>query len=147
MKVILLKDIRGLGKIHEIKDVSDGYARNMLFPRKLAEVATEEKVRSIEAQKKAHEVELARIEEELAQKIRGLQGKKTTISARATEKGGLFKGITASDISRAIVLEHKVLIPEAHIALSGAIKTVGEHSVSLVSKKVKSETILEIRAA
>ncbi|MDZ4225909.1 MAG: 50S ribosomal protein L9, partial [Patescibacteria group bacterium] len=62
MKIILLKDVRGIGAHHEVKSVADGYARNFLFPQKLAEPATEEKVKQLETQRQAHETELARQE-------------------------------------------------------------------------------------
>jgi large subunit ribosomal protein L9 len=147
MQVILLKDVRGVGHINEIKNVADGYAVNFLFKNKLAEAATQEKIASIAAKQKAHEAELEKIEQELTQKVASLRGKKITISARATEKGGLFKQITPKDIAHQVVVEHKVALPETAVSLPEHLKTVGEHTVTLHSKTIKAELTLEIKAA
>jgi large subunit ribosomal protein L9 len=144
MKVILLKDVRQIGRAHEVKNVADGYAINFLFKQHLAEPATEEKIKAIEAKQKAHEAELQREEEELTKKILSLRGKKITIKARATEKGGLFKQIAGKDIAHQIVVEHKVAVPETAISMPEHIKTVGEHIVVAHSKTQKAEIVLEI---
>ncbi|MBC7836548.1 50S ribosomal protein L9, partial [Acetobacteraceae bacterium] len=106
MKVILLKDVRRVGQHGEVKDVADGYAFNFLFPQKLAEPATEEKIKNLETQKQAHEAEIQKGEEELTAKIMSLRGKRVALQSRATEKGGLFKSIVAKDIIKAIKAEH-----------------------------------------
>jgi large subunit ribosomal protein L9 len=147
MKVILLKDVRGVGQHSEIKNVADGYAINFLFPQKLAEQATEEKIAQIASRKQEHDAELAKEEETLNQKIAELKGKKIVISSRATEKGGLFKAVTAKDIVRAIKAEFSVDIPEEVIDISEHIKTTGEHVVSLISKTKKTPFGVMIVAA
>lgn len=138
MKVIFLKDVRGVGRAMEIKNVADGYAVNMLFPRKLAEPATEEKVKKLETQKQAAELAVKKEEEILDKKVLSLKGKIISISAKATEKGGLFKTITTKDIAKAILGEHALQIPEDSI-LFDSIKTTGEHAVGLRSKNAKAE--------
>ncbi len=147
MQVILLKDVRGIGHVHEIKNVADGYAVNFLFKNKLAEPATPEKIAAIEAKKKAHEAELSKQEDELTKKVLSLRGKHIKIAARATEKGGLFKQIVGKDVAHQIVVEHKVAVPETAVSMPEHIKTVGEHTVVLHSKTQKAELILEIVAA
>lgn len=147
MQVILLKDVRGVGHAHEVKNVADGYAVNFLFKNKLAEPATPEKVAAIEAKRKAHEAELEKAEQELVQKVNSLRGKRITLSSRATEKGGLFKQIAAKDVAHQIVVEHKVAIPESAVTLPGHIKTVGEHTAVVHSKTNKAEIVVEIKAA
>jgi large subunit ribosomal protein L9 len=139
MKVILLKDIRSVGQRGEVKNVSDGYARNFLFPQKLAEPATEEKIKQLADNKQAHEAEIHKEEEALVARILALKGKKVVLSSRATEKGGLFKSIAAKDIARAIKAEHGVDIPEDAISFPEPIKTVGEHTALLSSKTQKVE--------
>ena len=146
MKVVLLKDVRGVGQHGEVKNVADGYAINFLFPQKLAEPATEERIKQIAANKEAHEVELQKHEQELAGKILQLRGKRVAISARATEKGGLFKAIVAKDIIKAIKAEHDLDIPEESVHLPEHIKTVGEHQALLKSKKQKVELVVFIVA-
>jgi len=144
MKVIMLKDVRGVGQHHEVKNVADGYAINFLFPKKLAEPATEAKVKQLADQKQAHEAEALKQEEELNKKIISLRGKRVTVSARATEKGGLFKSITAKDIGKAILAEHKVEIPESAIHQPEHVKTVGEHPVALSNKNEKVELLVSV---
>src|SRR3989344_3853887 len=140
MKVILLKDVRGVGQHHEIKNVADGYAINFLLPKKLAEPATEAKVKQLADQKQAHEVELKSRETELDRTIAHLRGKKVVLQARATEKGGLFKSITPKDIVKAVAAEHSLEIPETAVHLiENHIKTTGEHMVVLSSKGEKAE--------
>ncbi|HYF12969.1 MAG TPA: 50S ribosomal protein L9 [Candidatus Paceibacterota bacterium] len=147
MKVILLKDVRGVGQHNEVKDVADGYARNFLIPQRLAEPATNEKIKALESKKQEHEAAQIKAESELAQMILSLRGKKVVLQARATEKGGLFKAIDAKDVARAIHAEHGVAIPEEAIEFPEHIKTTGEHHALLVSKSQKVELGVAIVAA
>lgn len=147
MKVILLKDVRRVGAHGEVKEVADGFALNMLFPQKLAEPATEAKVAELAKHKAAHDTELAKQEEELTAKVVSLKNKKVTLTARATQKGGLFKAVVAKDVAYAIKAEHGVDIPEGAIDLPEHIKTVGEHAVTLKSKTQKAELVVSIAAA
>jgi large subunit ribosomal protein L9 len=139
MKVILLKDVRGVGQHLEVKNVADGYAINFLFPQKLAEPATDEKVKELESKKAAHEAEIQKEEDALTKKIQMLHGKKIVLSSRATEKGGLFKQISTKDVAKAILAEHSLEIPETAIEFGEHIKTVGEHTVTLKSKTAKAD--------
>jgi len=139
MKVILLKDVRGVGMHGEIKNVADGYAINGLFPKKLAEAATSEKIADVEAKRVAHEAEMQKEAEQLDNKVAALRGKTITISSRATEKGGLFKAVHEKDVAKAILDEHALAIPEDAISFPEPVKTVGEHVVLLKSKNQKAE--------
>jgi len=139
MKVILLKDVRGVGMHGEIKNVADGYAINGLFPKKLAEAATAEKIADVEAKRVAHEAEMQKEAEQLDNKVAALRGKTITISSRATEKGGLFKAVHEKDVAKAILGEHALAIPEDAISFPEPVKTVGEHVVLLKSKNQKAE--------
>ena len=139
MKVILLKDVRGVGMHGDIKNVADGYAINGLFPKKLAEAATPEKIAEVEAKRAAHEAEAVREAEQLDNKVAALRGKKVTISGRATEKGGLFKAVHERDVAGAILSEHALAVPEETIQFPEPIKTVGEHVIMLKSKSNKAE--------
>lgn len=147
MKVILLKDVRGIGMHGEIKTVADGYAINALFPQKLAQPATPEKIAEVEAARAAREAEAAKEAEQLDNKVAALRGKTIAIAARATEKGGLFKAVHEKDVSKAILAEHGLAIPESSIRFPEAVKTVGEHVVMLSSKNNKVELGLAITAA
>lgn len=145
MKVILLKDVRGCGQANTIVDVAQGYAANFLLPHKYAVAATEDKVKEFEARRAQHEAAKAEAEEQLSKKVKSLEGKTVTITARATEKGGLFKSLGAADIAKVIRAEHSLEIPEASITTE-PIKTVGEHKVRLHSKNSKAELTVVIAA-
>ncbi len=147
MKVILLKDIRGVGMHGTIANVADGYAINKLFPAKLAEPATAEKMQQIEAQKAQAEAQRVKEEEHLDNKVQSLRSKKVTLTSRATEKGGLFKAVGEKDVAKAILGEHSLEIPEAAIHIAEPIKTVGEHLVQLQSKNHKADFGVVVAAA
>lgn len=110
MIVILIKDVKGVGKAGEVIKVSDGYARNMLLPRGLASEATEGNIRSLEKQKAIKEEhkqkELAEAKE-LAEKIEQL---KVTIITKSGEGGRLFGSITSKDIAEALAEQYKITI-------------------------------------
>jgi len=146
MKVILLKDVRGVGQAHEVKNVADGYAVNYLFPHKLAEVATDAKMKELEAKRAAHEALLKKQDEILDKKVNQLGGKTVTIASRATEKGGFFKAIGVKDVARAILSEHALEIPEDAIE-AASLKSVGEHIVTLRSKNGKADLTVIAKAA
>jgi large subunit ribosomal protein L9 len=145
MKVILLKDVRGCGQANTVVDVADGYASNFLFPHKYAVVASDDKMKEMEAKKAGLEAARKQEEDNLVKKIQALEGKTLTIAARATEKGGLFKSLTATDIAKAIRAEHSLEMPEAAIDTQ-PIKTTGEHKVRLHSKTVKVDLTVVIAA-
>ncbi len=146
MKVILLKDVRAVGQHGEIKEVAEGYARNFLLPQRLAEPATDAKIAEHAAKAAAHEAELQKQEEQLSNKIQMLRGKKVTIAARATEKGGLFKAISQKDVAKALRTEHSLEIPDTAVASSIHIKTTGEHEVELHSKSTKATIVVVVTA-
>jgi len=146
MKVIFLKDVRGIGRTSDIKDVADGYAANFLFPQKLAEPATPDKIKKLESEKEALLAARKKEEETLAASIKSLSGKKITVSARATEKGGLFKSLGVKDVAKAILDEYSVTMPEETISLANPVKTVGEHVILLSSGPAKSEMALVVSA-
>ena len=146
MKVILLKDVRGCGRAHEAVEVADGYANNFLLRHKYAVPATEEKLKEMDSARAAREAAQHKEAEELGAKIQSLEGKKVTITARATEKGGLFKAVAAPDISRALRAQHSIEIPESAITLESPIKTIGQHTAQVAGGKNKAAVAVEITA-
>lgn len=144
MRVIMLKDVRGVGQHGTVQNVADGYALNKLFPQKLAEPATDAAIKRIEAEAAARAAAVQKEEEQLDAKVKNLAGKRVNLTARATEKGGLFKQISAADIAKAVRLEHSFEIPESAIHLPEHLKTLGEHPVLLRSKHAKSELVVAI---
>lgn len=145
MKVILLKDVRGCGQANCVVEVAQGYAANFLLPHKYAVAATPEKIKEMEAKKAELDAIRLKEEEQLSTKVKSLEGKSVTITARATEKGGLFKALGAHDISKAIREELSLEIPEPSITTE-PIKTTGEHAVKLHSKNSKSQMTVVVAA-
>ena len=141
MKVILLQDIKGVGKKEEIINASDGYARNYLFPRKLAKEANEANVHVLN-QKNEYErrQKLAEIEEaqKMAEDIKGIEVK---IITKSGENGRLFGSITTKDISEALIKQHNLNIDKKKLVVD-AIRQVGTYDVEVkiypeISTKIK----------
>lgn len=130
MKVILLKDVKGLGKKGDVVSASDGYARNFLFPKKIAAEATETSMHILSNQKEAERrKKLAEIEE--AQKVAdSLKGKNVKITTKSGEGGRLFGAITGKDISEALKKQYNVQIDKKKI-VTDTIKQLGTYEVEL----------------
>lgn len=131
MKIILLKDVKGTGKKGEVKEVSDGHARNFLFPKKLARPATDSTVKEMQHHKMSHDKKMAEELEEakaLAKKISDIT---LTIDTKAGEGGRLFGSITSKDIAEKIQDLHGIEIDKRKIQLDGAIKTLGTTKVDI----------------
>jgi len=131
MEIILLQDVEKLGQKGEVAHVSDGYARNYLFPRKLAEMATPARiavVRQIMEEKAAH----ARREAEKADETRDLLSKTVlTIPAPVGSGERLFGSVTNQDIANAIYAARKIRVDKRNVALEEPIKTVGTFMVKV----------------
>ena len=121
MKVILLKDIKGTGKKDQILEVSDGFGRNYLLPRKLAVEATSEALNSIEKSKSAakHREDVKKNDAETA--ARELKGKTVTVKVRAGENGRLYGSITTQEIADALKAQHGVELDKRKIELDEKI--------------------------
>lgn len=129
MKVIFLTDVRGQGKKNELKEVSDGYARNYLLPRKLATEATADTLNTMKLKEKAREAQLAKEKsnaEELAAKLESLIVK---ISANAGTGGKLFGSVTSKEISDALMAQHKIFIDKNKIVQPEPIKSFGSYAI------------------
>ena len=128
MKVIFLTDVQGTGKTGEIKQVKDGFARNMLFPKGLAIEATPANLTMLE-QKKASLKHQKDQERGAAEAVAaGLDGKTFKLVARAGESGKLFGSITAKDIAAALKKEGND-IDKRKITVKDDIKTFGTYEV------------------
>ena len=102
MKIILIKDVKKIGKKYEIKDVADGYALNMLIPGKMAIPATPGNVNMIEAKKKVDMVENAKTEAEMQKALNEIKGISIEIIGKVNEKGHLFAGIHKEQIAEEV---------------------------------------------
>lgn len=135
MKIILLQDVVNVGKKYEVKNVSDGFARNFLIPRILAKMTTAQTIQEIELTKK-HGLKEKEIQQNLLEKnIESLQDLKISIKEKANEKGNLFASIDAKDISKILKKEHHFEIPAEMIELEKPIKQIGEHKIKVGDKE------------
>ena len=131
MKVILLQDIKGTGKKEQIVEVSDGYGRNYLLPRKLAKEATAEALNSLERAKGAdkHREEVRRQQAEVLS--RELKGKVVQLEVRGGENGKLFGSITNDQIASALKEQHGLDIDKRKLEQEEPIKSAGQSFVTL----------------
>ena len=131
MKVVLTQDVKGQGKKNDIIDVSDGYARNFLFPRKLAIVADAKAINDVKNKKSSeeHKIEL---EKASAREIATKLGEtKVVISAEAGKDGRFYGAITSKDISDALKAQAKLDIDKRKISLDAPIKAFGTYIVDV----------------
>ena len=142
MKVLLLADVKGQGKKDQIVEVSDGYARNFLFPKKLA-VAADAKVMSETRSKE--EAKQFRLKEEKAAAI-ALAEKISTLTVKITASSGadgrLYGSVTTKDIAEALKAQHKIDLDKRKLVLAENIKAYGTYNVEAkvypeVSAKLK----------
>ncbi|MBE5806075.1 MAG: 50S ribosomal protein L9 [Clostridiales bacterium] len=131
MKVILLDNIKGVGKKDEVINASDGYARNFLFPKKLAVEANSENMSKLK-NKKNSEQHKKDVEKENAEQIsKKLENITLVIKVKAGENGKIFGGVTAKDISENLKEQHKIEIDKKKILLNENIKNLGMFNVSI----------------
>ena len=129
MKVILQQDVRGQGKKGQMVEVSDGYARNFLLPKKLAVTATPESINTMKQQEKAKKAQMAAEKAEAEAVSKKLEGLMVKISAKAGEGGRLFGAVTAKEISEALADQHGLNIPKTKLVLEDPIKSCGSYSL------------------
>lgn len=129
MKVIFNQDVRGQGKKGELKEVSDGYARNYLLPRKLASEATADNLNAIKLKEKAKAAQLAKDKALAEENAKRLEGVIVNISARAGQNGKLFGAVTSQEICDALREQHGIEIEKNKIVQSEPIKQFGSYEV------------------
>ena len=129
MKVIFNVDVRGQGKKGELKEVSDGYARNYLLPRKLAAEATTDNINALKLKEKAKAAQMAREKAEAEANAKKLGEITVTVRAKAGGAGKLFGAVTSQEISDALREQFGIEIEKNKIVQSEPIKTFGAFSV------------------
>lgn len=132
MQVILLEDVKGIGKKGEVANVSDGHARNFLFPRNLAMQATPSNLKVLEKKNAAIAAEKAE-EKAAALELKNKIEKegKIVIKAKAGEGGKLFGAITAKDVAEEFEKSYKMPIDKKKVVLENPIKQAGDYKVEL----------------
>lgn len=125
MKVILLNDIKGVGKKDQIIEASDGYARNYLIPKKLAVEANNDNMNKLKAKQDSNKYkkDMERKEaEEIANRFKGIMLK---VRVKAGENGKIFGGVTSKEIADGLKKDYNITIDKKKVMLNDTIKTVG----------------------
>ncbi len=140
MKVILQKDVKDIGKVGDIVKVSEGFARNFLFPRKLALVATEGKVKQWEHTKKVIEAKKKAALAERQAVLAKIHGTAVTLKSSAGDTDKLFGSITTTDISKALEAAG-ISVDRRDIHLDEPIKILGNHKATIKFGEGLSTTV------
>ncbi|HIU48986.1 MAG TPA: 50S ribosomal protein L9 [Candidatus Avimonoglobus intestinipullorum] len=131
MKVILNQDIKGQGKKGQLVEVSDGYARNYLLPKKLAKEATKENINVMQGQKESEEFRKKKELEEAQEIAKQMETLTVKLSAKAGENGKLFGSITSKDVAEALTMQHHIKLDKKKFVLPDGIKTLGTTEVDV----------------
>ena len=129
MKVIFNTDVRGQGKKGEMKEVSDGYARNYLLPRKLASEATADALNALKLKEKAKAAQMAKEKALAEENAKRLSGVVVQISARAGQGARLFGAVTSQEIADALREQHGIELEKNKIVQAEPIKQFGSFEV------------------
>lgn len=146
MQVLLREDVKGLGKRGQVVRVADGYARNFLFPRGLAEDISAGKMRQVESEQRKSVARADRVEQEaraLAERIGQIR---LELALRVGENGKPFGAITAQDIAEMLAAKG-VVVDKRRIELKAPIRQLGQHVVEVKPHaKVSARLVLDVRA-
>jgi large subunit ribosomal protein L9 len=136
MKVILTKDVKGMGRAHETVTVADGYALNYLIPAKLAVAATQgaTAIATMRAQQAISRKELD--QKLIAQNIASLADAKLVLTMKANDKGHLYDAVDATELSKAAKEQARIDLPEEVIKLEKPIKEVGTFEIPVSAGEV-----------
>ncbi|MER2054349.1 MAG: 50S ribosomal protein L9 [Clostridia bacterium] len=131
MKVVLLKDVRNMGKRDDILTVSDGYARNFLFPQKLAVEATPGTLKEIERKRAAQDAREAELRAEAQAKAELLKNKVIVLEVKCGDKGRLYGSVTAAEVAEALEKQHGIKADKRKIDIGDPIREVGMREISV----------------
>ena len=130
MKVILLQDVKGKGKKGQMLEVSDGYARNFMLPKKMAIEATPDAINTMRMNDKATQERIAREKAEAMETGKKLRELTVTVTAKGGGNGRLFGSITNAEIAEALEKKTGIKLDKRKIVISDAIKNVGTYTVT-----------------
>ena len=129
MKVILQQDVKGQGKKGQMVEVSEGYARNFLLPRKMAIPATTDAINTMNLKEKARKAEEARQKAEAEATVEKLKSCMVKLTAKAGSGGRLFGAVTTKEISEGLKAQFDINIPKQKLVLDEPIKAFGSYQV------------------
>ena len=131
MKVILLEDVKSLGRKGEVVNASDGYARNMLLPKKLAVAATDSNMKDLAAKKRGEE-KLAKEQKEAAEALKAdLEAKPVTVSSRVGESGKTFGSVSSKELAEAVKEQLGIEVDRKKMNLAQPIRELGTTTVEI----------------
>ena len=142
MKVILLKDVKGTGKKGEVKEVSDGYARNFLLPKKMAKLADNQAVKELKEQNKSAEIKAQKEYEEAVELGDKMKEMNIEIYSKAEEGGRLFGSITAKEIAEQLKKQKGITVDKRKVLLNEPIRVLGSRFVEI---KIHQKVVTKIR--
>jgi large subunit ribosomal protein L9 len=142
VKVILLQDVKGVGKKGQLLNAADGHARNFLLPRKLAMEASAQNLAELENRKAASESKARREVEEARAMKAALEATVVRVAVKMGENGKLFGAVTNKEIAAALEAQHHLIIDRKKIALDEPIKLIGEKRAHV---KLHGEITAELR--
>ena len=142
MKVILLKDVKGTGKKGEMKELSDGYARNFLLPKKMAIVADNTAVKELNEKNKAAENKAQKEYEAAVELGKKMEEMNIVMYSKAGDGGRLFGSITSKDIAEQLKKQHGIVVDKRKVLLNEPIRVLGSTNVEI---KIHQKVITKIR--
>ena len=131
MKVVLLKDVKNIGKRDEILNVSDGYARNFLFPQKLAAEATPGTLKEIERKRAAQDAREAERRAEAEAKAALLKNKVVNLEVKCGEKGRLYGSVTTAEVAEALERQHGIQVDKRKLDIGDPIREIGMRDITV----------------
>ena len=131
MKVILLADVKGQGKKNDVIEVSDGYAKNFLIPRKLAKSADAQSLNDVKVREEARLYRIATEKKEAQELAKRLETLVVKIPASSGADGRLYGSITAKDIAERLEADHKISVDKRKLVLADNIKAYGKYEVEV----------------
>ena len=131
MKVVLLKEVKNMGKQDDILNVIDGYARNFLFPEKLAAEATPGTLKEIERKRAAQDAREAEMKAEAMAKAELLKNKVIVLQVKCGEKGRLYGSVTSAEVAEALEKQHGIKADKRKIDLGDPIRETGIREISV----------------
>ena len=147
MRLILLSDVKALGKKGDVVDVAEGYARNFLLPRNLATEASKGALTVLGEQKKAHDKREADSLAETQELARLLESKPVVVRAKAGEAGRLFGAVTNAEVAQALSRAFSVPLDKRKVEMKTAIKAVGTYPVEIrLGRNVVAKTTVDVVA-
>jgi large subunit ribosomal protein L9 len=148
VKLILLGDVKALGKKGDLVDVAEGYARNFLLPRKLATEANKGALTQLSEQQKAKKKREAQALAETQELAKLLESKPVSVRAKAGGNGKLFGAVTNADIAEAIAQTFAVPLDKHKVEVKNAIKALGTYPVEIrLGKNIVAKTTVSVVAA